>query len=76
MPIVRINGFKLEGGGAEFLKENFRKLKKKKNEIISRNNGFRNSVRQNSKQKLQYQKNNWLFRRNNRLFWYLTVQPF
>ena len=51
---VRIDGFKLEGG-VNCLKRVFANFSNK-NEIISRNNRFRNSVRQNSKQKLQYQK--------------------
>jgi len=60
-----MDDFKLEGG--ELFKEGFRKLLSQewnylKKQLIS------NPVCQNNKQKQKYQKNNWLFRINNRLF--------
>ena len=65
MPIVRKDGFKLEGG--EWFKKGFRKL------LSLERNYFENIlikklVFQNTKQKQQHQKNNRLFRKNNRLF--------
>jgi len=62
---VRMYGFKLKGG--EWFKEGFQKL-------LSLEWTFfqiqliENSVCQNTKLKAQHQKNNRLFRRNNRLF--------
>ena len=60
-----MDGFKLEGG--ELFKEGFRKLLSQEWNSLKKK-VIKNSVCQNSKQKLQYQKNNRLFHRNNRLF--------
>jgi len=61
-----MDGFKLEGEG-ELFKENFRKLLSLEWKYFKKTL-IKNSVRQNNKQKMQYQKNNRLFQRNNLLF--------
>jgi len=60
-----MDGFKLEGG--ELFKESFRKLLSQEWNYLKKQL-IRNSVCQINKQKQQNQKNNRLFRRNNRLF--------
>ena len=62
---VRIGGFKLEGG--ELFKEGFRKLLSQEWNYLKKQL-IKNPVCQITKLKAQHQKNNWLFRRNNRLF--------
>ena len=67
MPIVRMYGFKLEGGGGNVLKKVFKNFSAL-NEITPRISWLRNQFFKNAKQKAQHQKNNRLFRKNNRLF--------
>ena len=57
--------FKLDGG--EWFKEGFRKLSSQEWNYLKKQL-IRNPVCQNSKKKQQHQKNNRLFRWNNRLF--------
>jgi len=69
MPIVRMYGFKLEGG--EWFKEGFQKLLSLECNCFE-NNLIKKSVCQNTKQKAQHQKNNRLFRKNNRGLYQFT----